>query len=101
MTCICAVRVLRKVREALAKNGKSPRIRCIFVESNAGAFAELEKSIASITDMESFVAWYNESRAHSSLVGNAPELREVEGQGAFVATLVLGGVHRRYSWAAA
>lgn len=47
-----AIRQLRKVREMLAKNDRSPRIRCIFVESNGEAFAELENSIARITDME-------------------------------------------------
>lgn len=47
-----AIRQLRKVREILADKGRTPGIRCIFVESDAGAFAELERCIENITDME-------------------------------------------------
>ncbi len=43
---------------------------------------------------------YNTSRAHQSLDGNAPILRDVESVGAVVATPVLGGLHHRYSRAA-
>lgn len=47
-----AVGQLRKVRDALAAKGKAPRVRCIFVESDASAFADLSKSIEGIADME-------------------------------------------------
>ncbi len=47
-----AIRQLRKVRGILADKGRNPGIRCIFVESDAGAFAELESCIEDITDME-------------------------------------------------
>ena len=47
-----------------------------------------------------FVAYYNESRTHQSLGGNAPEPREIEAVGQIVAKPVLGGLHHRYSRAA-
>ena len=46
--------------------------------------------------LREYVSYYNESRAHSSLEGNAPELRAVEEHGDVVATPVLGGLHQRY-----
>ena len=50
--------------------------------------------------LNEYVAYYNESRAHQSLDGNAPEPREVESVGQVVARPVLGGLHHRYSRAA-
>lgn len=47
-----AINQLRKVRETLAAIRKTPRIRCIFVESHATRFAELEKCVSGIPDME-------------------------------------------------
>ena len=46
--------------------------------------------------------YYNESRSHQSLGGNAPTPRRVEHEreGEIVATPVLGGLHHRYSRAA-
>ena len=51
--------------------------------------------------LHEFVAYYHESRVHQSLGGNAPEPREVAFIGDVVATPVLGGLHHRYSRAAA
>ena len=47
-----------------------------------------------------YVAYYNESRPHQSLDGNAPVPRRVEPVGEIIATPVLGGLHHRYSRAA-
>jgi len=47
-----------------------------------------------------YVAYYNESRTHQSLGGNAPTPRSVEHEGEIIATPVLGGLHHRYSRAA-
>lgn len=47
-----------------------------------------------------YVSYYNESRAHQSLGGNAPESRKIEAIGQIVAEAVLGGLHHRYSRAA-
>ena len=50
--------------------------------------------------LNEYVAYYNESRTHQSLGGNAPEPREIEAVGQIVAKPVLGGLHHRYSRAA-
>ena len=51
--------------------------------------------------LREYVAYYNESRCHMALKGNAPQPREVEhGDGPVVATPILGGLHHRYSRAA-
>jgi three-Cys-motif partner protein len=47
-----AIEQLRRVRDALAEHSRAPRIRCIFVESDPGAFAELERAIDGIDDVE-------------------------------------------------
>ena len=47
-----------------------------------------------------YVAYYNESRTHQSLGGNAPEPRRVQSVGQLIAKPVLGGLHHRYSRAA-
>jgi three-Cys-motif partner protein len=47
-----AVRQLRKVRDTLAEHDRSPRVRCIFVESDAKAFEGLERATARITDID-------------------------------------------------
>jgi three-Cys-motif partner protein len=49
---IIAIRKLREVREGLAKVNKRPRIRCLFIEKDAEAFARLEKAISVVQDME-------------------------------------------------
>jgi transposase InsO family protein len=50
--------------------------------------------------LNEYVAYYNESRTHQSLDGNAPEPRRVQAVGQVVAEPVLGGLHHRYSRAA-
>ncbi len=50
--------------------------------------------------LREYVTYYNESRTHQSLDGNAPTPREVEHVGQVVAQPVLGGLHHRYSRAA-
>jgi transposase len=50
--------------------------------------------------LREYVEYYNESRTHQSLGGNAPLPREVEFDGEVVATPVLSGLHHRYSRAA-
>ena len=50
--------------------------------------------------LREYVEYYNESRTHQSLNGNAPNAREVELEGQVVAVPVLGGLHHRYSRAA-
>ena len=47
-----------------------------------------------------YAAYYNTSRPHQSLDGNAPIPRAIEDVGDVVATPVLGGLHHRYSRAA-
>ena len=47
-----------------------------------------------------YFAYYNESRTHRSLGGNAPESRCVQVVGRVIAEPVLGGLHHRYSRAA-
>ncbi|MFT4540939.1 MAG: putative transposase [Planctomycetota bacterium] len=50
--------------------------------------------------LREFIAYYNESRTHYSLDGNAPIEREVQARGEVTAKPVLGGLHHRYSRAA-
>jgi transposase InsO family protein len=52
--------------------------------------------------MKEYVGYYNESRAHQSLAGNSPVLREVEqpSRGDVIAIPFLGGLHHRYARAA-
>ena len=50
--------------------------------------------------LSEYVGYYNDSRAHQSLEGNAPVPRRVEAVGQLVAEPVLGGLHHRYSRAA-
>jgi transposase InsO family protein len=47
--------------------------------------------------LNEYVSYYNESRAHQSLDGDAPEPREIETKGQVIARPVLGGLHHRYS----
>ena len=50
--------------------------------------------------LREYVAYYNGSRTHLSLEGNAPEPRRVERAGDIVSEPVLGGLHHRYRRAA-
>ena len=51
--------------------------------------------------LREYIDYYNESRTHQSLDGNAPEPRDVALVGDVVGAPVLGGLHHRYSRAAA
>ena len=46
--------------------------------------------------LNEFAAYYNRSRTHLSLNGNAPVERSVESRGRIASVRVLGGLHRRY-----
>ena len=48
-----------------------------------------------------YVGYYNRSRTHLALNGNAPEPRETAMVGEVMSTPVLGGLHHRYSRSAA
>jgi transposase InsO family protein len=50
--------------------------------------------------LNEYATYYNESRTHQSLGGNAPEPRGVQAVGQLIAEPVLGGLHHRYSRAA-
>jgi len=47
-----ALNELRKVRDGLRDAGKDVEVRCLFVEKNPTAFAELERSVDSVTDIQ-------------------------------------------------
>jgi three-Cys-motif partner protein len=49
---IIAINRLRQVRDGLIKSGKKPKIRCLFIESDADAFRALEKAVNAIPDFE-------------------------------------------------
>src|SRR5437867_2328429 len=49
---IIAINQLRRVRDGLAKIGKQPRIRCLFIEKDPKAFGALEKAISNVSDFE-------------------------------------------------
>jgi len=49
---IIAINKLRQVREGLARAGKHPRIRCLFIEKDPTAFAAIEGAISSVSDIE-------------------------------------------------
>ncbi|MFT5285033.1 MAG: transposase InsO family protein [Planctomycetota bacterium] len=51
--------------------------------------------------LREYVDYYNESRTHKSLDGNAPEHRDTESKGGVFGAPVLGGLHHRYSRSAA
>lgn len=47
-----AINKLRDVREGLQRQGKSPKIRCLFIERDPTAFLALQRAIAGVKDME-------------------------------------------------
>jgi three-Cys-motif partner protein len=49
---IIAIKQLRKVREGLAKIGKTLRIRCLFIEKEAEAFRALQRAVSDVPDIE-------------------------------------------------
>lgn len=46
-----AINKLRKVKENLIQSGKTPNIRCLFIEENPSRFKDLEKEIAKVDDL--------------------------------------------------
>lgn len=46
-----AIATLRRVREGLAKLGRTPTISCVFVEKDPEAFALLQKAVAGVQDI--------------------------------------------------
>jgi three-Cys-motif partner protein len=48
---VIAIKQLRRVRDGLAKIGRKPRIRCLFIESNPVAYRALEAAIKNVTDI--------------------------------------------------
>lgn len=49
---VIATNKLREVRTNLAKLGKAPRVRCVFVEPDAAAYSLLRDATAATTDIE-------------------------------------------------
>jgi three-Cys-motif partner protein len=47
-----AIQVLRSTRTILAARGKSPTMRCLFIERDTGAFEQLQEYCKRITDIE-------------------------------------------------
>jgi three-Cys-motif partner protein len=46
-----AIQKLRQVREGLAKVGRTPKIRCMFIEKEPGPYRALEGAVRDITDI--------------------------------------------------
>ena len=49
---VIAINILRRVREGLARRGKHPRIRCLFIEKDLQAFAALQDAIGDVSDLD-------------------------------------------------
>lgn len=49
---IIAIEKLREVRDGLARAGRHPRIRCLFIEKDETAFKSLAEAIRDVTDLE-------------------------------------------------
>jgi three-Cys-motif partner protein len=47
-----AIKKLRQVREGLAKVGRTPKIRCLFVEKDPGSYRALEAAVRQVTDIQ-------------------------------------------------
>jgi len=47
-----AIKKLREVREGLAKVGRTPKIRCMFVEKGPGPYRALEAAVRDVTDIQ-------------------------------------------------
>ena len=47
-----AIKKLRAVREGLAKVGRTPKIRCMFVEKEPGPYRALEAAVRDVTDIQ-------------------------------------------------
>ncbi|HUP22456.1 MAG TPA: three-Cys-motif partner protein TcmP [Thermoanaerobaculia bacterium] len=49
---VIAIQKLRQVRAGLARAGKRPRIRCLFIEKDRTAFEGLQQAISDVSDLE-------------------------------------------------
>jgi three-Cys-motif partner protein len=49
---LIALNKLRQVRDGLAKVGRNPRIRCLFIEKDREAFLALRRAIGGVSDLE-------------------------------------------------
>jgi three-Cys-motif partner protein len=49
---VIAIQKLRQVREGLAKIGRAPRIRCLFIEKDPGAYRALEAAVQHVNDIQ-------------------------------------------------
>lgn len=49
---VIAIKKLKDVRDGLAKAGKHPRIRCLFIEKDETAFKALSEAIRNVTDLD-------------------------------------------------
>jgi len=47
-----AIQKLRQVREGLAKVGRTPKIRCMFIEREPGPYHALEAAVRDVTDIQ-------------------------------------------------
>ena len=47
-----AIQKLRQVREGLAKVGRTPKIRCMFIEKEPGPYRALEAAVRDLTDIQ-------------------------------------------------
>ena len=47
-----AIQKLRQVREGLAKVGRTPKIRCLFIEKDPGAYRALQAAVRDVTDIQ-------------------------------------------------
>lgn len=69
-----AIKKLREVRDGLAKVGRTPKIRCMFVEKEPGPYRALEAAVRDVTDIQ--IETLNGEFEHSipevlKFVGNA------------------------------
>ena len=49
---VIATNMLKRVREGLAKKGRHPRIRCLFIEKERNSFAALQEAVAKEHDLD-------------------------------------------------
>ena len=49
---IIAIHILQRVRNGLAKRGKYPRIRCLFIEKDSRAFSALKDATSDVSDLD-------------------------------------------------
>lgn len=47
-----AIQKLRQVREGLAKVGRTPKIRCMFIEKEPGSYRALQATVRNVTDIQ-------------------------------------------------